>query len=111
MAINISTIGLIDFKALAARSTAFQASTSRWTFKGFFGVAPLTVALLWKAIKDKGLADKANIKSYHLLWALHFLKAYPTVATGVNFCKTSQHPYKAAVRSVLEAIGDLKLVS
>jgi len=106
---HISTAGLIDFKALAAKSTAFQASKSNWSFKGYFGVAPLTAAILWRDLKARG--PPPSVKSFHLLWALHFLKVYPTVATAVNFCKTSQHPHKAAVRVVLELIGDLNLVS
>ena len=48
-------------------------------FREFFGAGPFTVTNLWIMMVDcDGLPLEGEIK--HLLWTLHFLKAYPKQA-------------------------------
>ena len=53
-----------------------QAGTEDHHFHEFFGAGPFTVTNLWNMMVDRnGLPLEGEIK--HLLWSLHFLKAYP----------------------------------
>jgi hypothetical protein len=50
--------------------------TEEWHFREFFGTGPSVVSKLWIIMADQDvLPPEGEIK--HLLWTLHFLKAYP----------------------------------
>ena len=61
-----------------------SAGTEDCHFREFFGAGPFTVANLWNMMVDRNsLPLEGEIK--HLLWRLHFLKAYPK---QVDVCST-----------------------
>ncbi len=49
-------------------------------FREFFGAGPFVVSLLWNLLARSDLIPPEGDLS-HLLWTLHFLKAYPKQAT------------------------------
>jgi hypothetical protein len=58
-------------------------------FESFFGAEPFYCAILWFELEKSGWFRRAparTVDPYHLLMALHFLKAYNTeVRAAVNF--------------------------
>ena len=56
-----------------------SAGTEERHFREFFGTGPFVVSQLWNLLAQKDfIPPKGEIR--HLLWTLHFLKAYPKQA-------------------------------
>ena len=76
-----------DFEALArdiqngASHRVGAATMETQHFREFFGMSVLVVEKTWELLcRDSLLPEGGRPK--HLLWALHFMKAYPKQSTG-----------------------------
>jgi hypothetical protein len=83
-------LGGKDIQNKAERSIG-SAGTEERHFREFFGTGPPVVSKLWIMMADQDvLPPEGEIK--HLLWTLHFLKAYPrqsavcSTVGGFNWC-------------------------
>jgi hypothetical protein len=45
-----------------------------------------------------------RIEPIDLLFALHFMRVYPTEEAGANFCKLDANTYRGKVRNALEVL-------
>jgi len=103
-----------EFTELAHLQTNIGDKTTSVVFSGHFGLDPETATCVWSAIlkRRQQQPQKSRItRPIHLLWALHFMKCYPSKIQGPAFCKTSLNTYKKFVRLVLEEIATLNRVS
>ena len=57
-----------------------SAGTEDRHFREFFGAGPFVVSQLWNLLARHDLIPPEG-ELWHLLWTLHFLKAYPKQAT------------------------------
>jgi hypothetical protein len=78
---------LPDFPAIArdiqnrAKHRIGSGSTEAWLFCEFFGTSVRIIEILWNLIiQGNHLPDDGCPK--HLMWCLHFLKAYPKQGPG-----------------------------
>jgi hypothetical protein len=70
-----SLLGGKDIQNKAGRAIG-SAKTEEHHFREFFGTGPSVVSKLWIMMADHAvITSEGEIK--HLLWTLHFLKAYP----------------------------------
>jgi len=63
------------------RKDASTMSTEARFFRETFGTRLVIVEILWDLLDYHGLQPEDG-RPNHLLWALHFMKAYPLQATG-----------------------------
>lgn len=77
-----------DFELLGGeimgRSTDGSASVFEARWITFFGVVCVVVAEVWNRLIEKDDPELESAAPFHLLWALLFLKQYPTESV---FCK------------------------
>src|SRR5690242_2975182 len=64
-----------------------------------FGLCLSAITLVWLLIAET--AHLHEVRPIHLLWALHFLKVYPTEDIAANFFGTSWQTYHKWVWKVL----------
>ena len=78
-----------DFEALArdiqnrASRRVGAATTETGHFREFFGTSVIVVKKTWELLERDSLLPEGG-RSKHLLWALHFMKVYPSRARGVR---------------------------
>jgi hypothetical protein len=66
-----------------SRRDGCWSSTETRLFREFFGTSVEAVAIVWDLLaRDSLLPEKGRPK--HLLWALHFMKAYPKQGPGCS---------------------------
>ena len=88
------------------------AGTEDCHFHEFLGAGPFTVANLWNMMVDRdGLPLEGEIK--HLLWMLHFLKAYPKQAAvclpvGSSTVAIDPKTFRKHMWPFIRAIAELK---
>jgi len=110
---NLTQANLANMKQLAPIYTTIEVDPSPRSFKAHFGVSALTSALVWQDIQQdaKKRGKELQHKPWHLLWALHFIKAYPLIEVGCSFCKTSPHTYRRHTQELIKALGKMDRVS
>ena len=72
-------------------------------FKSFFGASSRTISVLWCMLCDQ--QKSPPFKVIHLLWALAWLKQYPTETVLAALFKASAKTIRKRVKMVLEAIN------
>ena len=72
-------------------------------FKSFFRASPRTISVLWFMLCDQ--QKSPPFKVIHLLWALAWLKQYPTETVLAALFKASAKTIRKRVKMVLEAIN------
>ena len=75
-----------------------QKQTER-VVKAHFGLSVVAIAVVWALVV--GVATTLGIKPIHLLWALYFLKVYPTEDLAANLFGTSRETYRKWVWKVI----------
>jgi len=83
-------------------------------FIAFFGCPPIVMAKVWELMREHGtLTEKA--KDRHLLWALHYLKEYPSLRVMCSTMRMRDETSKPDDKTlykwiwiVIEAIADLE---
>lgn len=73
-----------DIAGMPRSSTALVSTRNKYMIE-FFGVPPIVMAKAWELIVENNEALRQGAKKKHLLWALHYLKAYPS---NKVMCKT-----------------------
>ena len=76
-------------------------------YRGLFGVTPHITNLLWSYVRNK---LPRNTHERHLLWALLFLKCYPTDTVLSALCCADESTVRYWIWTVLESIANLRLV-
>jgi hypothetical protein len=80
-------------------------STNHRSFRSFFGVSADVCAELWKLLHPVNV-NGASPK--HLLWALFFLKVYPTESIGASMVgHVDEKTYRKWVWIFVDKISDL----
>ncbi len=88
-------------------------ATEMRIFRELFGTRLLVVKNLWFLLDELSLHPEGGLPK-HLLWALHFMKAYPLQAQGcAAFGRSSgavdPKTYRKWVWAYIEAVSDLEL--
>jgi len=89
-------------------------STERRLFREFFGTTTSVVENLWALLARDSLVPRGG-RPKHLLWALHFLKAYPkqgpgcAVVGGTNGA-VDPKTHRKWVWAFVDAIAELEIV-
>ena len=89
-------------------------STKTRLFREFFGTPVEAVEIVWDLLlRDSLLPDKGRLK--HLLWALHFMKAYPKqgpacATVGASAGAVDAKTFRKWVWAFIKAIAELEEV-
>ena len=94
------------------RNDSSEATEMR-IFRELFGTRLLVVENLWLLLDELSLHPEGGLPK-HLLWALHFMKAYPLQAQGCAAVGRSggavdPKTYRKWVWAYIEAVSDLEL--
>jgi hypothetical protein len=94
------------------RNDSSEATEMR-IFRELFGTRLLVVENLWFLLDELSLHPEGGLPK-HLLWALHFMKAYPLqaqrcAAVGGSGGAVDPKTYRKWVWAYIEAVSDLKL--
>lgn len=103
-----------EARVIQNRSSRAVGTTDMETrlFREFFGTSVEAVAIVWDLLaRDSLLPEKGRPK--HLLWALHFMKAYPKQGPGCSVVGASAgavdpKTFRKWVWDFIRAIADLE---
>lgn len=87
------------------RGDSIEVGTRR--YKSCFGVSPKITSLLWREIKST-LPKK--YKEEHLLWALYYLKNYPTESVARVFVKADEKTLREIIWTMIEKLSNINCV-
>ena len=98
---------IISATGTTSRSDITKSQYDR-RFRAHFGVS-IDIAL---ELYDEILCEFGDdcIVPKHFLWALYFLKAYPTESLAAAAVGVSEKTYRSAVRGAIDQLSKLKLV-
>ena len=100
-----------NFLEIAGEQTQCPANPRMHVFVEHFGACATLCFILWLHLIRLHLLPQ-NAKPVYLLWALYFMKTYPTENVGAGFCCCgSINTYKKWTKAMIEAIARMKLVS
>jgi hypothetical protein len=85
----------IEFMLLGESLTG---SPSMKSYRAHFGTVPIVVAIIWQLLIEN---HQVSFLPMHFLWALHFLKCYPTTEVGASFCKVDPKTWRKWVWMVI----------
>lgn len=90
-----------------------SASAER-NFREFFGASSVVVAILWRMLSENDLVP-AGGKIVHLLWTLHFFRAYPKAGhacavAGGSGGAVDPKTHRKFVRAFTYAIADAESI-
>ena len=103
--------GKTDFMALA---NEFLPVKSNRRFVALFGLPADTADELWGYVMSHvGIGDDSmsGVREKHFLWALNFLKLYPTESSAAAMWDVDEKTYRKRVWKMVEIIANLDLVS
>ncbi len=79
-------------------------------FRSHYGCSPTVVMKCWDLMQThKILPDEKGLKPIHLLWALLFLKVYPTGTPLATMTKASEKTTRKWVWAMVESIAALEM--
>ena len=104
-------LGGKDIQNKAGRPIGSDGTEDRH-FREFFGAGPFVVAKLWILMANHDIIPPEG-KIKHLLWTLHFLKAYPRQATvcstvGGSTGAIDPKTFRKYMRPFIRSIADLE---
>jgi hypothetical protein len=70
--------------------------------KALYGACVATLQVLWVLCYEYFMAEKLQL--VHLLWAMHFLRVYPTEDEAAAFFRTTRKTYRFRVWQVLNIL-------
>ena len=84
-----------DFIISLGTSLGYYSTFENRRWVSLFGVVPSKVAELISMTKSNPL---------HMLWALNYLKVYPTIDNGSSWAKVSQKTYVQKIKTVFDSL-------
>jgi len=100
-----------DFRVLASpiiRAGNPGTQTFNRAYHAHFGVSAEVSLQLWLLLVDAELLD--NLLPKHLLWALFFLKKYPTEHVGASRWNVTPKTFRKYIWKMIHTISQLGLV-
>ena len=102
---------IVDPQVFLAHGSMFTNRTANYhlrkatvEFRNVVGVGPSVCSALWKDLGDYGLVSAKDAEPVHLLWALVFLRQYPTERFMAGVLKRSRQTIRKYVMYIVRAI-------
>lgn len=86
------------------RVNGYIRRTDDRTLHAHFGICLMAMVVVWRFIRDR--FQLLGLRGEHLLWALYFLRVYPTEDQGANFCGCTRTTFRHTIRLVIQILYD-----
>jgi hypothetical protein len=100
-----------DFLELSHQMKQSHGLPSTWQFVSDYGVSPTLCTVIWANLELHNNNLQVGFGPFQLLWALYYLKIYPSWDNAAGAAHVSKENYEVKVVRMIKLLASLDLVS